>query len=57
MYGANNLVWPGVQNATTGTVYTKQYGFSTLDIAGAYTGALIGSIIGQVTSIACIGNY
>lgn len=48
MYGANNLVWPGVQNATTGTVYVKEYGFNTLDVAGAYTGALIGSISGYV---------
>lgn len=46
MYGTNNLVWPGVQNATTGTVYVKQYGFSTNGVAAAYVGALIGSVIG-----------
>ncbi|EQB55860.1 major facilitator superfamily transporter [Colletotrichum gloeosporioides Cg-14] len=46
MYGANNLVWSGVQNATTGTVYTTMYGFSTAGVAGAYAGGVLGTIIG-----------
>ncbi|KAF4122148.1 (MFS) transporter [Geosmithia morbida] len=46
MYGANNLVWLGVQNATIGTVYTTQYGFSTAGVAGGYAGGVIGTIIG-----------
>jgi hypothetical protein len=46
MYGANNLVWSGVQNATTGTVYTTMYGFSTTGVALAYFGGLVGSVIG-----------
>ncbi|KAH8891553.1 major facilitator superfamily transporter [Thozetella sp. PMI_491] len=46
MYGANNLVWSGVQNATAGTVYTTVYGFSTAGVAAAYAGGVIGSIIG-----------
>lgn len=46
LYGTNNLVWPGVQNATTGTVYPEQYGWSTLAIAAAYSAALIGSVLG-----------
>lgn len=48
MYGANNLVWSGVQNATTGTVYTTMYGFSTAGVAGAYAGGVLGTIIGLV---------
>lgn len=46
LYGANALVWSGVQNATTGTVYTKYYGFSTTGVAAAYSGGLIGAFIG-----------
>ncbi|CAI0651447.1 unnamed protein product [Colletotrichum noveboracense] len=46
MYGANNLVWSGVQNATTGTVYTTMYGFSTAGVAGAYAGGVLGTFIG-----------
>ncbi|KAK7429795.1 hypothetical protein QQZ08_003640 [Neonectria magnoliae] len=46
MYGANSLVWQGVQNATIGTVYTTQYGFSTAGVAAAYSGGVIGTIIG-----------
>ncbi|KAI7568626.1 major facilitator superfamily transporter [Hortaea werneckii] len=46
MYGANNLVWTGIQNATTGTVYKSFYGWSTLDIAAAYSAGIIGAIIG-----------
>ncbi|KAH9985936.1 major facilitator superfamily transporter [Xylariaceae sp. FL0662B] len=48
MYGANNLVWTGVQNATAGTVYTTMYGFSTAGVAAAYSGGVIG---------VCIGGY
>ncbi|KAI1336065.1 major facilitator superfamily transporter [Xylariaceae sp. FL0016] len=46
MYGANNLVWSGVQNATAGTVYTTMYGFSTAGVAAAYAGGVIGTCIG-----------
>lgn len=46
MYGANALVWSGVQNATTGTVYTTLYGFSTTGIAAAYSAGVIGAILG-----------
>ncbi|CZT14560.1 related to transporter protein HOL1 [Ramularia collo-cygni] len=46
MYGANALVWSGVQNATTGTVYTARYGFSTSGVAAAYSAGIIGAIIG-----------
>lgn len=46
MYGANNLVWSGVQNATTGTVYTKYYHFSTSGVAAAYSAGVIGALIG-----------
>ncbi|ETS80696.1 hypothetical protein PFICI_08225 [Pestalotiopsis fici W106-1] len=46
MYGANSLVWQGVQNATIGTVYTTQYGFSTATVAAAYAGGVIGTVIG-----------
>ncbi|KXJ84862.1 major facilitator superfamily transporter [Microdochium bolleyi] len=46
MYGANSLVWQGVQNATIGTVYTTQYGFSTATVAAAYSGGVVGTIIG-----------
>lgn len=46
MYGANNLVWSGVQNATAGTVYTTMYGFSTAGVAAAYAGGLLGTCIG-----------
>lgn len=48
MYGANSLVWQGVQNATIGTVYTTQYGFSTATVAAAYAGGGLGSIMGYV---------
>lgn len=50
MYGANALVWSGVQNATTGTVYTTRYGFSTSGVAAAYSAGIIGAIIGYVTA-------
>jgi hypothetical protein len=46
MYGANNLVWQGVQNATIGTIYTTEYGFSTASISAAYAGGVLGTIIG-----------
>ncbi|GJD05178.1 major facilitator superfamily transporter [Colletotrichum higginsianum] len=46
MYGANNLVWSGVQNATAGTVYTTMYGFSTAGVAAAYLGGLLGTMVG-----------
>jgi hypothetical protein len=46
MYGANNLVWQGVQNATIGTIYTSEYGFSTAVISAAYAGGVLGTIIG-----------
>lgn len=46
MYGANSLVWSGIQNATTGTVYTTMYGFSTAGVAAAYAGGLLGTLIG-----------
>lgn len=46
MYGANNLVWSGTQNATAGTVYTTMYGWTTADVSGAYAGGVIGTIIG-----------
>lgn len=46
MYGANNLVWQGVQNATIGTIYTTEYGFSTAAISAAYAGGVLGTIIG-----------
>lgn len=46
MYGANSLVWQGVQNATIGTVYTTMYGFSTAGVAAAYSGGVIGTFIG-----------
>lgn len=46
MYGANSLVWQGVQNATIGTVYTTMYGSSTAGVAAAYSGGVIGTFIG-----------
>lgn len=46
MYGANSLVWQGVQNATIGTVYTTVYGFNTATVAAAYAGGVLGSIMG-----------
>lgn len=46
MYGGNALVWSGVLNATSGTVYTTYYGFSTTAIAAAYSGGVIGACIG-----------
>ncbi|KAH7160474.1 major facilitator superfamily transporter [Dactylonectria estremocensis] len=46
MYGANSLVWQGVQNATIGTIYSTEYGFSTAGIAAAYSGGVIGTVIG-----------
>ncbi|KAJ0167050.1 putative MFS-type transporter [Colletotrichum tanaceti] len=46
MYGANNLVWSGVQNATAGAVYTTMYGFSTAGVAAAYVGGLLGTMVG-----------
>ncbi|KAM3421147.1 hypothetical protein BST61_g1560 [Cercospora zeina] len=46
MYGANALVWSGVQNATTGTVYVQHYNFSTTAIAAAYSSGVIGALIG-----------
>ncbi|TEA12921.1 putative MFS-type transporter [Colletotrichum sidae] len=46
MYGANNLVWSGVQNATAGTVYTTMYGFSTAGVAAAYAGGVLGTMVG-----------
>lgn len=52
MYGANSLVWQGVQNATIGTVYTTMYGFSTAGVAAAYSGGVIGTFIGYD----CLGH-
>ncbi|CAH0044828.1 unnamed protein product [Clonostachys solani] len=46
MYGANNLVWTGMQNATIGTIYTTEYGFTTAGVAGGYAGGILGTIIG-----------
>ncbi|CVK91413.1 related to transporter protein HOL1 [Fusarium mangiferae] len=46
MYGANSLVWQGFQNATIGTIYTLEYGFSTAGVAAAYSGGVIGTIVG-----------
>ncbi|KAJ0125333.1 major facilitator superfamily transporter [Diaporthe amygdali] len=46
MWGANSLVWSGVQNATAGTVYTTKYGWSTTDVSGAYAAGVIGTITG-----------
>lgn len=46
MYGANSLVWSGVQNATAGTVYTTMYGWSTTDVSGAYAAGVVGTITG-----------
>ena len=57
MYGANNLVWTGVQNATIGTVYTTQYGFSTAGVAGGYAAGIVGSIIGYVHYLFLIISY
>jgi MFS family permease len=50
MYGANALVWSGVQNATTGTVYTTIHGFSTTAIAAAYSAGVVGVILGAYYS-------
>ncbi|KAK0391796.1 hypothetical protein NLU13_1295 [Sarocladium strictum] len=46
MYGANSLVWQGFQNATIGTIYTLEYGFSTAGVAAAYSGGVLGTMIG-----------
>lgn len=46
MYGANSLVWQGFQNATIGTIYTLEYGFSTAGVAAAYGGGVIGTVVG-----------
>lgn len=46
MYGAKALVWSGVQNATTVTVYTTLYGFSTTGIAAAYSAGVLDAILG-----------
>lgn len=46
MWGANSLVWSGVQNATAGTVYTTKYGWSTTDVSGAYAAGVVGTITG-----------
>lgn len=46
MYGANSLVWSGVQNATAGTVYTTMYGWSTTAVSGAYAAGVLGTITG-----------
>lgn len=46
MYGANSLVWTGLQNASIGTVYTTEYGFTTAGVAGGYAGGIVGTIIG-----------
>lgn len=46
MYGANSLVWQGFQNATIGTIYTLEYGFSTAGVAAAYSGGVLGTIVG-----------
>ncbi|KAF7554062.1 hypothetical protein G7Z17_g3179 [Cylindrodendrum hubeiense] len=47
MYGANSLVWQGVQNATIGTIYSTEYGFSTAGIAAAYSGGVIVEFIAE----------
>lgn len=46
MYGANSLVWSGVQNATAGTIYTTMYGWSTTAVSGAYAAGVLGTITG-----------
>ncbi|POS70695.1 major facilitator superfamily transporter [Diaporthe helianthi] len=46
MWGANSLVWSGVQNATAGTVYTTMYGWNTTGVSGAYAAGVIGTITG-----------
>jgi hypothetical protein len=46
MWGANSLVWSGVQNATAGTVYTTMYGWTTTEVSGAYAAGVIGTITG-----------
>lgn len=46
MWGANSLVWSGVQNATAGTVYTTMYGWTTTGVSGAYAAGVIGTITG-----------
>lgn len=46
MWGANSLVWSGVQNATAGTVYTTKYGWSTTAVSGAYAAGVLGTITG-----------
>lgn len=46
MYGGNALVWSGVVNATSGTVYSTFYNFSTTAIAAAYSGGIIGALVG-----------
>jgi hypothetical protein len=51
MYGANNLVWTGMQNATIGTIYTTEYGFTTAGVAGGYAGGILGTIIGLVPPV------
>ncbi|KAF2158870.1 hypothetical protein M409DRAFT_30657 [Zasmidium cellare ATCC 36951] len=47
MYGGNALVWSGVVNAVSGTAYSEFYGFSTTAIAAAYSGGVLGAIIGS----------
>lgn len=49
MWGANSLVWSGVQNATAGTVYTTMYGWTTTGVSGAYAAGVIGTITGYAT--------
>jgi hypothetical protein len=51
MYGANGLVWSGVVSATAGTLYPKEYGFSTAGIALAYLGGTVGVLVGYVLRI------
>ncbi|KAJ3546108.1 hypothetical protein NM208_g2171 [Fusarium decemcellulare] len=46
MYGANGLTWSSILNATAGTTYTQQYGFSTAGIAAAYLSGVVGVIVG-----------
>lgn len=60
MYGANGLVWSSVLNSTAGTLYPREYGFSTAGIALAYLGGTVGVIVGYVSTFLCnesVGNH
>lgn len=46
MYGGNALVWSGVVNATSSTLYTDVYNFTGNDIGYAYFAGTVGMIVG-----------